>query len=289
MSRGAGKCGGGRGNRSAGRGKGGRTPKDLAVPTRRAGEVGACAALGSHIFTISLGNKAQDGNTLRTTKEAMITCIGTNYGEDTSKEFATGVLTVLTIPPQDPAIASRHAIRVAAHQSRLNAKITNLMAQQTAIDLAIVANPLDRMALQERVEDEDDFSKANFDLTEDIKVVLTMEEKAERSNVYRTHRKDEQRLITNCGKVYMLTIGQCTQALKDKLKEDATWDTISDSYDSIGLLALIEKYVLKQTESHYPYLAVQEDLRSMLNFAQGVDMTLGMYYEKFTTRVAIVE
>jgi predicted RNA-binding protein with PUA domain len=116
-----------------------------------------------------------------------------------------------------------------------------------------------------------------------------MDEKAERGNVYRTHCEDEQRLITNRGKVYMLTIGQCTQALKDKLKEDSTWDTISALYDSIGLLALIEKYVLKQTESHYPYLAVQEELRSMLNFAQGKDMTLGMYYEKISTRVAIAE
>ena len=61
-------------------------------------------------------------------------------------------------------------------------------------------------------------SKANFDLSGDIKVVLTMDEKAKRSNVYRTHREDEQRLITNRGKVYMLTIGQCTQALKGKLK-----------------------------------------------------------------------
>ena len=104
-----------------------------------------------------------------------------------------------------------------------------------------------------------------------------MDKKAECSNVYRTHGKDKQRLITNCGKVYMLTIMQCKQDLKDKLKEDATWDTILDSYDSIGLLALIEKYVLKQTESHYPYLAVQEESRSMLNFSQGNDMTLGMY------------
>jgi len=42
----------------------------------------------------------------------------------------------------------------------------------------------------------------------------------------------------------MLPIGQCTQALKDKLKEDANWESIADSYDSIGLLGLIEKYVL---------------------------------------------
>ena len=106
MGRGEGKSGGGHGNGSAGRGKGGRKPKDSAVPTQRAGKVGACAALGNHIFTISLGNKARDGDTLRTTKEAMITYIGTHHGKDTSKEFATGVLIVLTIPPQDPAITS---------------------------------------------------------------------------------------------------------------------------------------------------------------------------------------
>ena len=137
-----------------------------------------------------------------------------------------------------------------------------------AIDLAIVANATDWAALKEKMEVEDVLAKANFNLTEDIKVFLTMDEKAERSNVYRTYREDKQRLITNRGKVYMLTIGQCTQALKDKLKEDATWDTISDLYDSIGLLALIEEYVLKQTESHCPYLAVQEESRSMLNFGQ---------------------
>ena len=105
--------------------------------------------------------------------------------------------------------------------------------------------------------------KSNFKLTEDLKVFLTMDEKTDCSNVYHTHCKDKQRLISNCGKVYMLTTGKCTQALKDKLKEDATWDTISDLYDTIGLLALIEKYVLKQTESHYPYLTVQEESRSM--------------------------
>ena len=104
MGRGAGKSGGGRGNGSAGRGKGGRKPKDLVVPTQCAGKVGACAALGSHIFTITSGNKAQDGDTLCMTKEAMITYIGTQYGKYTSKDFATGILTVLTMPPQDQAI-----------------------------------------------------------------------------------------------------------------------------------------------------------------------------------------
>ncbi len=154
---------------------------------------------------------------------------------------------VITIVPIDDPRARNIVMLTLAVT---NAKLTNLTAQQAAINLAIAASPSDRMALRKRVEVEDDLLKANFDLTEDIKVVLTMNKKAERSNVYRTHCKDEQRLITNCKKVYMLTIRQCTQALKDKLKEDTTWDTILDLYDSIGLLALIKKYVLKQAESH---------------------------------------
>jgi hypothetical protein len=289
MGKGAGRGGrGGCGFGSAGRGKGGRKSGDPTVP-RRAGEVGACATLGNHIFTVSSGNKARDGDTLRTTKEAMVTYLGTTLGEETSKEFATGVTTVLTLPSLDPAILARHAARVLANTTRLEAKILNLEAQQTAIIAALAAAPQDRAILKEKSEVEDDLAKANFNLTEDLEMVLTFDEDAARKNAYRTYREDEQRLIGNRGKVYMLIIGQCTQALKDKLKEDVDWQAISDGYDSIRLMALIEKYVLKQTESHYPYLAVQEESRSMLNFAQGDDMTIGAYYEKFITRTSIFE
>ena len=171
MGKGAGRGGrGGRGNGSSGLGKGGRKSGDPTVP-RRAGEVGACAALGNHIFTISSGNKARDGDTLRTTKEAMVTYFCTTLGEDTSKEFATGVITVLTLPPHDPAIIARHATRVLANTTRLNAKIVNLEAQQTAINAALAADLLDRAILKEKSEVEDDLAKANFNLTEDLEMV----------------------------------------------------------------------------------------------------------------------
>ena len=59
-----------------------------------------------------------------------------------SKEFATGVPIVLTIPPQDLAIITQHAARVSAHHTQLNAKIINPEAQQTAINVSIAANPV---------------------------------------------------------------------------------------------------------------------------------------------------
>jgi hypothetical protein len=37
------------------------------------------------------------------------------------------------------------------------------------------------------MEVEDELAKATFELTEEPEIVLTMDEKAKRSNVYRTH------------------------------------------------------------------------------------------------------
>ena len=182
MGRG-GRCGPGCDNGSADQGCRGRKSKDLTVPAQRSSKIGACAELGGHIFTINSGNKARDGDTLCTTKEAMVLYIGTHYGEDTSKEFATGVMTVLTIPPQDADITTRQQIRLLAHQARLQAKIVNLTAQQVAIMTAIVTNSQDRVALREKMEVKDDLSKAQFELTEELEVVLTIDKKAERSNV----------------------------------------------------------------------------------------------------------
>ena len=117
--RGGADCGDGAGTRGN---SGSRKPRDTTDPTCRASDTGACVELGKNIFTISSGNKARDGDTLCTTKEAMILYIGTHYGEDTSKEFGMGVLTVLTIPPQDAAISKRHAQRVQAHKNTSEAQ-----------------------------------------------------------------------------------------------------------------------------------------------------------------------
>ena len=68
------------------------------------------------------------------------------------------------------------------------------------------------------MEVKDSLSKTQFDLTEELKVVRSVDEKVEQSNNFCTYQEDEQRIITNWEKVYTLTHGQCTQALKDKIK-----------------------------------------------------------------------
>ena len=121
-----------------------------------------------------------------------------------------GVPTTLSIPPQDAAITARHAARVQAHQTYLQRKIANLMDQQAAILAAIVGDQMDRAVLREKMEVDNELSKAQFEITEELEVLLTLDVKAERSNIYCTYQEDEQRLINNWGKVYTLTLGQCT-------------------------------------------------------------------------------
>jgi len=49
---------------------------------------------------------------------------------------------------------------------------------------------------------------------------LTDDEKTAHSNAWRTHQELTERLKTSRGKLYSLLLGQCTQVLVDKMKQD---------------------------------------------------------------------
>jgi hypothetical protein len=51
------------------------------------------------------------------------------------------------------------------------------------------------------------------------------------------------------GEIYSLLLGQCTQVLVDKMKQDMDWVTISEPFDPILLFKLIKKFVLKQSDN----------------------------------------
>ena len=71
------------------------------------------------------------------------------------------------------------------------------------------------------------------------------------------------------------------------MKEDVDWHDTADKYDHIWLLFLIEKTVLKQTESKNPYQRVQDKMRALLNFQQAAGMNNNDYYKKTANRVEI--
>ena len=67
------------------------------------------------------------------------------------------------------------------------------------------------------------------------------------------------------------------------MKQDASWSTVSSSYDPLELYKLIERVILKQSEDQYPFAAVHEQNLAVLNTRQG-SLSNTQWYERFNTR-----
>ena len=95
---------------------------------------------------------------------------------------------------------------------------------------------------------------------------LTDDEKTAHSNAWRTHQESSDSLKKSRGKIYSLLLGQCTQVLVDKMKQDADWVKISGLFDSTLLFKLIKKFVLKQSNNQYKTAVLIAEQLSILLF-----------------------
>ena len=82
-------------------------------------------------------------------------------------------------------------------------------------------------------------------------------------------------------------LGQCTQVLVDKMRQDTDWVTISESFDLNLLFKLIEKFVLKQSDNQYKTAVLIAEQLSILQFRQDDQLGNATYYDRFTTRVEV--
>ncbi len=73
----------------------------------------------------------------------------------------------------------------------------------------------------------DQILKCEIDLNNEVEMKLMEDKKMAHSNVWRSYRETTEGLKRSRGKVYLLLLGQCTQVLVDKLKQDKTWVTVS--------------------------------------------------------------
>ncbi len=89
--------------------------------------------------------------------------------------------------------------------------------------------------------------------------------------------------------MYSLVLGQCTTVLFNKMKQDADWQAASDSYDPLKLLKLIVKFILKQSDNQYKIGIIIEQLKLLLAYWQDDGVMDAAYYNRFKTRVDVVE
>jgi hypothetical protein len=64
-------------------------------------------------------------------------------------------------------------------------------------------------------------------------------------------------LKDNIQKAYSLVLGQCTELLQSKLKQQATWAQVHTDQDVVALLALIKAITFRLTKSSFPWLCTR--------------------------------
>jgi len=204
--------------------------------------------------------------------EKMATYIGTKYGNEAAQEWTSGKKITLSEPAYSQAIRDRHVARVKVTREQIELRLKSLRAEKTAIEAEINQAPTNRGLLKELREVEDQIARGNIELNDEVEMKLTDtdDEKTAHSNAWRTHRETTESLKKSRGKTYSLLLGQCTQVLVDKMKQDTDWVTISESFDMNLLFnyKLIEKFVLKQSDNQYKTAVLIAQQLSILQFHQ---------------------
>ncbi len=143
----------------------------------------------------------------------------------------------------------RQEVQAKAISARVTKMITNLEKQLKAIKMGLASDVNELNLLRNQMEVENKLELARFELNDVVEVKTTAEKAMYFSNSWRTYRKRTDRLVRSRRNFYSLVLGQCTIVLLDKMKQGSDCQTVSDSYDPLKLLKLIEKYILKQSDN----------------------------------------
>jgi hypothetical protein len=146
--------------------------------------------------------------------------------------------------------------------------MNSVTAEQNEVLKKITTQPTNQDLMKERREIEDRILKCEIALNNEVEMKLMDNEKMAHSNAWRSNCETTEGLKKNRGKVYSLLLGQCTQVLVDKMKQDTTWVMVSKSFDPILLFKLNEKFVLKQSDNQYKTVVLIAEQLSISSFCQ---------------------
>jgi Reverse transcriptase (RNA-dependent DNA polymerase) len=279
----------GKGNGRGGRGKNdrsglGRGRGQNYTGTSKTQRTGLCKALDSNVF--DYGHKAA-ADQMRTSWEKLVQYVGTTYGQDISNELHNKTVVVLPEPAHTAAVLTRHAARVQMIRTG-QANLQQARRAQKVILQAAVQAGNDPEAPMKLAILNNAIAEGDFELNMEVPIDLTDSEKTQHNNEWRTYRDRNAKLSNHRGQAFSLILGQCTQLLQDRMKQDTDYTRVSTSYDPLLLYRLIEKTILAQTEDQYPFATVYDQEASFYSFRQE-QMSNPQWYERFNTKVDVGE
>jgi hypothetical protein len=222
---------------------------------------------------------------MRTSWEKLVQFVGTNYGQDISNELQNKIPVVLSEPVHMPEVLARHAIHeqmVRTGEANLQrARLSKRVILETAATLGTDPDAPMQLAILDNQIAEGTYKQNN-----EVPIEMSDSEKTQYSNDWRTYRERNALLTKHRGQAFSLILGQCTQLLQDRMKQDTDWNMTSTSYNPLELYWLIEKMTLAQTEDQYPFATVYDQELNFYSFRQET-MSNPQWYEKFNTKVDV--
>ena len=116
---------------------------DTAGVPKRLGELGACKDMEEKMFVLRVNNKAKDGDVFWKALEAIVTYVGSHFGENVAKELQTRQKTILPPPVLDSSIQTKWRTKLAVHQAIVKANVDSYTKLLTTIETAVTASPGD--------------------------------------------------------------------------------------------------------------------------------------------------
>jgi hypothetical protein len=209
---------------------------------------GLCAALGSNVF--DYGHRAA-ADQMRTSWEKLIQFVGTNYGQDISNELQNKIPVILSEPVHTPEVLVRHAI----HEQMVRTGEENLqwarLLKRVILEAAAALGTDPDAPMQLAILD-NQIAEGSYKQSNEVPIKMLDSGKMQYSNDWRTYQERNVLLTKHRGQAFSLILGQCTQLLQDRMKQDTNWNMTSTSYNPLELYWLIEKMTLAQTEDQYP-------------------------------------
>jgi len=106
---------------------------------------------------------------------------------------------------------------------------------------------------------------------------------------YKMYLNCEETLRENITKIYGLTIGQCTPALRSTLKSDPDYKNKSSTYDSLWLLQKLRVLTAGVDTAANPSFSLNEQILFFFNTRQGQNESDDDYLMRFNSRTHVLE
>jgi hypothetical protein len=199
------------------------------------------AALGNHVF--DYGHKAA-ADQMRTSWEKLVQYAGTTYGQDIANELENKTMLVIPPPTYTQAVIDRNNARQVVLEGNRNRMQVARRQRLALLERAAAADPANAEIPLQIATLQNEIAQGKFEIANPTtSMELSSEEKAEFDSRWRTHRERTSQLDKHRGQAYSLIIGQCTQLLQDRMKQDADWTNVSTTHDPLALYT--NKHILK--------------------------------------------